>query len=87
KQMVALVVDMKEDLAMLFGDDDFSDDDFEGFVDDEEVGGPSTVAVEGHSFTLPTLGFPVPPSVIKDLCTRIERHANSTTSDYGYRDA
>nr|GEW74596.1 hypothetical protein [Tanacetum cinerariifolium] len=69
--MVALVVDMKEDLAMLFGDDDFSDDDFEGFMDDEEVGGPSTVAVEGHFFTLPTLGFPVPPSVIKDLCTRM----------------
>nr|GEW56515.1 MAK10-like protein [Tanacetum cinerariifolium] len=89
--MVALVVDMKEDLAMLFGDDDFSDDDFEGFTDDEEVwevnkewlmapvtpplmpdiplpstyevGGPSTVAVEGHSFTLPTPGFPMPSDV------------------------
>nr|GEV25047.1 hypothetical protein [Tanacetum cinerariifolium] len=99
KQMVALVVDMKEDLAMLFDDDDFSDDDFKGFEDDEEVwevneelltapvtlplmpniptpstyevGGPSTVVVEGHSFALPATGFPVPPLVIKDLCTRM----------------
>nr|GEY00932.1 hypothetical protein [Tanacetum cinerariifolium] len=97
EQMVALVVDMKEELAMLFGDDDFSDDGFEGFEDGEElwevneewliapvtpplmpdiptlstykVGGPSTVAVEGHSFALLATGFPVPPSVIKDLCT------------------
>ncbi|GJZ30495.1 hypothetical protein Tco_0575542 [Tanacetum coccineum] len=37
EQMVALVVDMEGDLAMLFGDDDFSDDDSEGFEDDEEV--------------------------------------------------
>ncbi|GKE02152.1 hypothetical protein Tco_1390135 [Tanacetum coccineum] len=37
EQMVALVVDMEGDLAMLFGDNDFSDDDSEGFEDDEEV--------------------------------------------------
>ncbi|GJZ16794.1 hypothetical protein Tco_0552917 [Tanacetum coccineum] len=37
EQMVAPVVDMEGDLAKLFGDDDFSDDDFEGFEDDEEV--------------------------------------------------
>ncbi|GKD29953.1 hypothetical protein Tco_1240731, partial [Tanacetum coccineum] len=49
----------KEDLAMLFGDDDFSDDDSEGFEGEEE------------SFTLPTPGFPVPPSVIEDLSTRM----------------
>nr|GEW91256.1 hypothetical protein CTI12_AA531400 [Tanacetum cinerariifolium] len=36
-----------------------------------KVGGPSTVAVEGHSFALLATGFPVPPSVIKDLCTRM----------------
>nr|GEU59420.1 hypothetical protein [Tanacetum cinerariifolium] len=99
EQMVALVVDIKEDLAMLFGDDDFSDDDFEGFKDDEEVwevneewlmapftpplmpdihtpstyevGGPSTLVVEGHSFALPATGFLMPPSMIKDLCTRM----------------
>ncbi|GKE68480.1 hypothetical protein Tco_1526552, partial [Tanacetum coccineum] len=37
EQMVALMVDMDEDLAVLFGDDDFSDDDSEGPEDDEEV--------------------------------------------------
>ncbi|GJZ71113.1 hypothetical protein Tco_0634964 [Tanacetum coccineum] len=36
-----------------------------------EVGGPSTAAAEGQSFTLPTPGFPVPPSVIEDLSTRM----------------
>ncbi|GJV16421.1 hypothetical protein Tco_1361744 [Tanacetum coccineum] len=37
KQVIALVIDVEEDLAMLFGDDDFSDEDSEGFEDDEEV--------------------------------------------------
>ncbi|GKC30850.1 hypothetical protein Tco_1038144 [Tanacetum coccineum] len=38
EQMVALVVDMEEDLAVLFGDDeDSGDDDSEGPGDDEEV--------------------------------------------------
>ncbi|GKG00414.1 hypothetical protein Tco_0302104, partial [Tanacetum coccineum] len=36
-----------------------------------EVGGPSTAAAEGQYFTLPEPGFPVPPSVIEDLSTRI----------------
>ncbi|GJW51696.1 hypothetical protein Tco_0093047 [Tanacetum coccineum] len=37
EQMVALVIDIEEDLATLFGgDDDFEDDDSEGF-DEEEV--------------------------------------------------
>ncbi|GKD47488.1 hypothetical protein Tco_1276464 [Tanacetum coccineum] len=36
-----------------------------------EVGGPSTAAAEGHSHALLAPGFPVPPSVIEDLCTRI----------------
>ncbi|GKA93860.1 hypothetical protein Tco_0815846 [Tanacetum coccineum] len=36
EQMIALVVDMDEDIAMMFGDDDFEDDDSEGF-DEEEV--------------------------------------------------
>ncbi|GJT92649.1 retrotransposon protein, putative, ty1-copia subclass [Tanacetum coccineum] len=30
-------IDVEEDIAMLFGDDDFSDDNSEGFEDDEEV--------------------------------------------------
>ncbi|GJW19319.1 hypothetical protein Tco_0026755 [Tanacetum coccineum] len=36
-----------------------------------EVGGSSTAAAEGHSLTLLAPGVPVPPSVIKDLCTRM----------------
>ncbi|GJU76374.1 hypothetical protein Tco_1273444 [Tanacetum coccineum] len=36
EQMIALVVDMDKDIAMLFGDDDFEDDASEGF-DEEEV--------------------------------------------------
>ncbi|GJR38695.1 hypothetical protein Tco_1214379 [Tanacetum coccineum] len=34
--VIALVVDVDEDIAMLFSDDDFEDDDSEGF-DEEEV--------------------------------------------------
>ncbi|GJW51377.1 hypothetical protein Tco_0092728 [Tanacetum coccineum] len=99
EQVIALVIDMEEDIAMLFGDDDFSDADSEGFEDEEEVwevneewlmapvtpppirvvassstyevGGPSTAAAEGQPFTLPAPGFPVPSSVIEDLCTRM----------------
>nr|GEY88304.1 hypothetical protein [Tanacetum cinerariifolium] len=37
EQMVAPVIDVEEDIALLFDDDDFSDDDFEGFKDDEDV--------------------------------------------------
>nr|GEY36291.1 hypothetical protein [Tanacetum cinerariifolium] len=84
---------------MLFGDGDFSDDDSEGFEDQEkvcevneewlmahvtpppmpvvpppstyEVGGPFTAVAEGQSFTLLAPGFPVPPSMIEDLSTRM----------------
>ncbi|GJY50867.1 hypothetical protein Tco_0441714, partial [Tanacetum coccineum] len=98
EQVVAPVIDIKEDIAMLFGDGDFSDDDSEGLegeeevweVDEEwliasitpppmpvvpplsidEVGGPSITAAEGQSFPLPTLGLPVPPSMIENLSTR-----------------
>ncbi|GJZ25871.1 hypothetical protein Tco_0570124 [Tanacetum coccineum] len=67
EQVIALVIDMEEDLAMLFGDDDdFSDDDFEGFE-----GGPSTAAAEGHTLALPAPGFPVPLSMIEYLSTLI----------------
>nr|GEX08239.1 hypothetical protein [Tanacetum cinerariifolium] len=37
EQVIALVIDVEEDLAMLFGDDDISDDDSEGFEDKEVV--------------------------------------------------
>ncbi|GKB16216.1 hypothetical protein Tco_0850139 [Tanacetum coccineum] len=59
EQVTAPVIDMEEDIAMLFGDGDFSDDDSEGFKDEEE------------SFTLLAPGFPIPPSVIEDLSTRM----------------
>ncbi|GKD36232.1 hypothetical protein Tco_1251741 [Tanacetum coccineum] len=67
EQMVAPKMYMEEDLAVLFGNDDESgDDDSEGLE-----GGSSTTAVKGHSLTLLAPGVPVPPSVIKDLCTRM----------------
>nr|GEV08195.1 hypothetical protein [Tanacetum cinerariifolium] len=72
EQMVALARDMEGDLSMLFGDDnDSGNDDSEGPEDDEEVGGPSTVAAEVHSLTLLAPRVLVPPSMIKDLCTRM----------------
>nr|GEU30646.1 hypothetical protein [Tanacetum cinerariifolium] len=36
-----------------------------------EVGDPSTTAIEGPSFLLPAPGLHVPPTVIKDLSTRL----------------
>ncbi|GJY60789.1 hypothetical protein Tco_0461446 [Tanacetum coccineum] len=36
-----------------------------------KVEGPSTAAAEGQSFPLPALGLLIPPSVIKDLSTRL----------------
>ncbi|GKD86472.1 hypothetical protein Tco_1357626, partial [Tanacetum coccineum] len=36
EQVIAPVIDVEEDIAMLFRDDNFSDDDSEGFEDDEE---------------------------------------------------
>ncbi|GKA19746.1 hypothetical protein Tco_0699661 [Tanacetum coccineum] len=68
EQMIAPVVDMDEDIAMLFGDDDFEDDASEGFDEEEsvyEVGGPSTAAVEGPSFPLPSPGLPLVKKVIQ----------------------
>nr|GEU98729.1 hypothetical protein [Tanacetum cinerariifolium] len=37
EQVIALVIDMEEDITMLFSDGDFSDDDSKGFEDEEEV--------------------------------------------------
>nr|GEV34738.1 hypothetical protein [Tanacetum cinerariifolium] len=37
EQVIAPVIYMKEDITMLFGDGNFSDDDFEGFEDGEET--------------------------------------------------
>ncbi|GKC76952.1 hypothetical protein Tco_1127726, partial [Tanacetum coccineum] len=89
---------MEEDLAVLFGDDDFEDDASDGFDEEEvwevieewlmapttpppmlavpplsvyEVGGPSTAAVEGSSFTHSAPRLPIPLVVIEDLSTRL----------------
>nr|GFC15992.1 hypothetical protein [Tanacetum cinerariifolium] len=50
---------------MLFGDDDFQDDESEGFDEEEvwKVEGPSTATAEGQYFPLPTSGLHVPPMV------------------------
>ncbi|GKB96899.1 hypothetical protein Tco_0983036 [Tanacetum coccineum] len=37
ENVIAPVIDMEEDIAMLFDDGDFSDDDYEGLEDEEEV--------------------------------------------------
>ncbi|GKF32710.1 hypothetical protein Tco_0102508 [Tanacetum coccineum] len=37
EQVIALMIDMEEDISMLFGDVNFSNDDSEGFEDEEEV--------------------------------------------------
>ncbi|GKE55149.1 hypothetical protein Tco_1490305, partial [Tanacetum coccineum] len=98
EQVIAPVVDMDEDIAMMFGDDEFEDDNSKGFNEEEvwevneewlmasvtppsmpavpppsvyEVGGPSTVAAEGPSLSLPAPGLHIPPSLIKDLSTRM----------------
>ncbi|GKA75168.1 hypothetical protein Tco_0781546 [Tanacetum coccineum] len=72
EQVIAPVVNMDEDIDMLFGNDEFEDDASEGFDEDEplsvyEVGGPSTAAAEGLSFPLPAPGLPIPSSVIEYL--------------------
>nr|GEY47367.1 hypothetical protein [Tanacetum cinerariifolium] len=46
-----------------------ADEPMVGLLVDEIV--KAIVDMEGQSFTLPTPGFPVPPSVIEDLSTRM----------------
>ncbi|GJT07705.1 hypothetical protein Tco_0842167 [Tanacetum coccineum] len=54
EQVMALVIDMDEDIAMLFGDDDFGDDDSKGF-DEEEVW-----EVDGEWLMAPVTPPPMP---------------------------
>ncbi|GKD30971.1 hypothetical protein Tco_1241749 [Tanacetum coccineum] len=61
EQMIALVVDMDEDIAMLFGDDDFEDDASEG-VDEEEVWEVNEEWLMAPVTPPPMLAVP-PPSV------------------------
>ncbi|GKC57581.1 hypothetical protein Tco_1085179, partial [Tanacetum coccineum] len=79
EQVIAQVIDMEGDIAMLFGDGDFSDDDSEGFEDGEEVWevyeewlmAPVNTTPVPVSFPLPASGLAVPPSMIEDLSTRL----------------
>ncbi|GJX20678.1 hypothetical protein Tco_0223355 [Tanacetum coccineum] len=82
EQVIAPVIDVEEDIAMLFDDDDFSDEDSKGSEDDKEHlrgRGPSTAAAKVHSLALPAPGFLVPLPVIEDLCTRMGN------LEYGHR--
>ncbi|GJV39270.1 hypothetical protein Tco_1417710 [Tanacetum coccineum] len=71
EQVIAPVVDIKEDIAMLFGDGNFSDDDSKGFEDEEEVWEVDEEWLMAP-VTPPSMQLlPVPPSMIEDLITRI----------------
>ncbi|GJS94598.1 hypothetical protein Tco_0801566 [Tanacetum coccineum] len=61
EHVIVLVVDMDEDIAMLFGDDDFEDDDSEGF-DEEEVWEVNEEWLMAHVTPPPMPAVP-PPSV------------------------
>ncbi|GJV24243.1 hypothetical protein Tco_1376938 [Tanacetum coccineum] len=65
EQMIAPVVDMDKDNAMLFGDDDFEDDASEGF-DEEEVW-----KVNEEWLMAPVTPPLMPAVVIEDLSTRL----------------
>ncbi|GKA51059.1 hypothetical protein Tco_0744255, partial [Tanacetum coccineum] len=82
-QIDAPMMDMEEDLAVLFHDDDFEDDASDGFVlavpppSVYEVGGPSTTIAEGTSFPQVALGLPgsdteiAPGVIIGDIGLRV----------------
>ncbi|GJW80491.1 hypothetical protein Tco_0144466 [Tanacetum coccineum] len=68
EQMVSPVIDMKEDLAMLFGvEDEFSDDDFEG----PEGDGRGVVDGTRHATSNASYASTEYLRVIEDLCTRM----------------
>ncbi|GJT89667.1 hypothetical protein Tco_1078512 [Tanacetum coccineum] len=84
EHVIASVIDVEEDIAMLFDDDNLvmmilrDSRMMRRSRSTYEVGGPSTVA-EGHSLALPTPRFHVPPLVIEDLSTRMGN------LEYGHR--
>nr|GEX31934.1 hypothetical protein [Tanacetum cinerariifolium] len=85
EQVIAPVMDMEEDLAALFGedddfeDDDFSDDDSEGVEEEEVWRGPSIAVAEGPFLPYLASGLFAPPFVIEDLSTRLGN------LEYGHR--
>ncbi|GJX43504.1 hypothetical protein Tco_1399531 [Tanacetum coccineum] len=75
EQMVAPVMNMEENLAMLFGDEDFNDDGLDEDEDDEEVWKLDEEWLM-TPVTPPSMPVMPPPStykvgVIEDLCTRM----------------
>nr|GEW64838.1 hypothetical protein [Tanacetum cinerariifolium] len=64
EQVIALVIDVEEDIAMLFGDDDFNDDDSKGFKDEEEVWEVNEEWLMAF-VTLPLMLVVPPPSTYK----------------------
>ncbi|GJX43117.1 hypothetical protein Tco_0259793 [Tanacetum coccineum] len=86
EQVITPAIDVKEDIAMIFGDDEEVWEVNEEWLmapvtppsmlvvpppSTYEVGGPSTATTEGQSFTLLAPGFLVPSLVIEDLSTRM----------------
>ncbi|GJR20835.1 hypothetical protein Tco_0969362, partial [Tanacetum coccineum] len=69
-QVIALVIDLEEDIAMVFGDGDFSDDDSEVFDDEEEVWEVNEEWLMAP-VTPPSMLVVTPPSTYEDLCTRM----------------
>nr|GEV50509.1 hypothetical protein [Tanacetum cinerariifolium] len=75
EQLIAIMIDVEEDIAMLFDDDDLMMTilkDSRMMRSTYEVGGPSTASAEGQSFTLLAPGFPIPSLVIEDLSMRMD---------------
>ncbi|GKD09968.1 hypothetical protein Tco_1189653 [Tanacetum coccineum] len=83
EQVVTPVVDTDEDIAMLFGDDDFEDDDSEG-LDEEEVW-----EVKEEWLMAPVTPPPmpaVPPIERLRGSSAAEGFADSAAADYNFRD-
>nr|GEW14091.1 hypothetical protein [Tanacetum cinerariifolium] len=75
EQMVAPVIDMEGDLAMLFADDNFSDDGPDDDEDDEEIWEVNEEWLMAPVTTPPMPVMPLPSTyevgVIEYLCTRM----------------
>ncbi|GKC85985.1 hypothetical protein Tco_1141702 [Tanacetum coccineum] len=73
QQVIAPVIDMEEDIAMIFGDGDFSNDDSEGLEDEKEVWevNKEWLMALVTPPLMPAVPLPSTYEVIKDLSTRM----------------
>nr|GEX67670.1 hypothetical protein [Tanacetum cinerariifolium] len=78
KQVIAPVIDMDADIAMLFGDDDFKDDDSKGF-DEEEIWKVNEEWL--MALVTPPLMPMVPPPSIYKLMKKVIRVSNAEVAD------